>query len=159
MTLNIDILQTRLAILNISSDAGWLPRISSDETEMLAFVLPKTAKTATVQLGFSIACHRHDQAVGAGNYHLFRVATPLEERISHALNQYQTQDLPLNSTEQSIAFLTKLTEGMAIDSQSGPVRIGLYTDLIHNPTDTITCLAKHYLLAYHEGYQTFPYFS
>lgn len=154
-----DLLQTRLAILTLSQAAGWLTTIGAGETEMLAFVLPRTAPVATVRLGFAIACHKHDEAVGAGNYHLFRLTNPLEERLSKTLTAYQTQAIPNTALETVIHYLIRLTEGMAIDSQPGPVRMGLYSDLTHNPTDTITCLAKHYLLAYQQGYQTFPYFS
>lgn len=127
---------------------------------MLVYVVPKTAQRAAVQLGVNIACHKHDQAVGAGNYHLFRLAVPLEERISKLLNDYQqTGSLPNATVGQSLDYLTRLTDGVAIDPQEGPVRVGLYTDLAHNPMDTLSCLAKHYLLAYQNDYQTFPYFS
>ncbi|MCY7358456.1 MAG: BrxE family protein [Rudanella sp.] len=160
MNLTNDLLLTRLAVLSLSSIAGWLPSVSTDEVEMLAYVLPKTAPVATIQLGVNIACHKHDQAVGDGKYHLFRLAIPLEERISRALNEHQRSgNLPNATVDQSVAYLTKLTEGVAIDPQKGPVQAGLYTELAHNPMDMLTCLAKHYLIAYQNGYQTFPYFS
>lgn len=154
-----DLLHARLAILALSQAAGWVTPIGADETEMLAFVLPRTAPAAAVRLGCAIACHKHDEAVGAGNYHLFRLTTPVEERLNRALTASGTKFLPHTGLETAVAYLTHLTEGMAIDAQPGPVRTGLYTDLTDNPMDALICVAKHYLLAYQQGYQTYPYFS
>lgn len=154
-----DLLHTRLAVLTISQGAGWVAPIDADETDMLAFVLPRTAPVAAVRLGCAIACHKHDEAVGAGNYHLFRLTTPIEERLSRTLTASATKSLPHTELATAVAYLTRLTEGMAIDAQPGPVRTGLYTDLTDNPMDVLICVAKHYLLAYQEGYQTYPYFS
>lgn len=159
MTIISELVQTRLAVLALSQAAGWIPQIGADEIGMLAFVLPRTATAASVQLACSIACYKHDEAVGAGNYHLFRLATPLEERISRVLNGYKTKALPNTELIAAIAYLEQLSEGMAIDSREGPVQTGLYSDLAYNTIDSITCLAKHYLLAYQQGYQTFPYLS
>ncbi|QRQ99500.1 BrxE family protein [Dyadobacter sandarakinus] len=153
-----NLLHTRLAILTLSQAAGWVTPIGAGETEMLAFVLPRTAPAAAVRLGCAIACHKHDEAVGAGNYHLFRLTTPVEERLSRAIAA-ATKPLPLAGLEAAVAYLTHITEGMAIDAQPGPVRTGLYTDLTDNPMDALICVAKHYLLAYQQGYQTYPYFS
>ncbi|MCF2494281.1 BrxE family protein [Dyadobacter chenhuakuii] len=152
-----NLLHTRLAILTLSQAAGWITLISADESEMLAFVLPRTAPAAAVRLGCAIACHKHDEAVGAGNYHLFRLTTPVEEQLSRAI---ATAPLPLphSGLDAAVTYLTNITEGMAIDEQPGPVRTGLYTDLTDNPMDTLICVAKHYLLAYQKGYQTYPYF-
>lgn len=154
-----DLLHSRLAILALSQAAGWVTLIGADETEMLAFVLPRTAPAAAVRLGLAIACHKHDEAVGAGNYHLFRLTTPVEERLNRALTASATKPLPNARLETAVAYLTQLTEGMAIDAQPGPVKTGLYTDLTDNSMEALICVAKHYLLAYQQGYQTYPYFS
>lgn len=154
-----DLLYTRLAVLALSQGAEWIHPIGADETDMLTFVLPRTAPAAAVRLGCAIACHKHDEAVGAGNYHLFRLTTPVEERLSRALTSATTKTQPYVGLKEAVTYLTQLTEGMAIDAQPGPVRTGLYTDLTDNPMEALICVAKHYLLAYQQGYQTYPYFS
>lgn len=154
-----DLLYTRLAVLSLGQGAGWVAPIGTGETDMLAFVLPRTAPAAAVRLGFAIACHKHDEAVGAGNYHVFRLTTPVEERLNRALTASATKPFPNVELETAVAYLTQLTEGMAIDAQPGPVRTGLYSDLMENPMEALICVAKHYLLAYQQGYQTYPYFS
>lgn len=151
------LLHVRLAVLSLNQAAGWISPIGAGEADMLAFVLPRTAPAAAIRLSCAIACRKHDEMVGAGNYHLFRLTTPLEERLSRTLAIYQT--LPNMDVANSMAYISELTEGMAIDSQPGPVRTGLFSDLAHHPTDALTCIAKHYLLAHQRGYQTFPYFS
>ena len=42
MNIANDLLLTRLAVLSLSSTAGWLPSISANEAEMLEYVFPKT---------------------------------------------------------------------------------------------------------------------
>lgn len=154
-----DLLQTRLAILTMSQAAGWLTTIGHGETEMLAFILPRTAAVASVRLGCALACHKHDESVGAGHYHLFRLTSPLEEQLNKILITTPKRLLPHTTLATVVPYLTKLTEGIAIDAQPGPNRMGPYSDLVNSPENTIACLAKHYLLAYQQGYQTFPYFS
>jgi hypothetical protein len=154
MSIITDLLLTRLAVLGLSNVTSW-----PDRVEMLAFVLPRTAPIASIKLGTAIACQQHDQAVGPGHYHLFRLTMPLEERISKELQHFQTKALPNSTLEECLSYLAQVTEGMAIDSKPGPVAMGLYNELTQHPADTITCMAKHYLLAHQKGYQAFPYFS
>ncbi len=59
-----DLLHTRLAVHSLSQEAGWVTPIGASETDILSFVLPRTAPTATIRLGCAIACHKHDEAVG-----------------------------------------------------------------------------------------------
>ena len=154
-----DLLQTRLAILTLSQAAGWITTIGHGETETLAYVLPRTAAVASVRLSCALACHKHDEAVGAGHYHLFRLTSPLEEQLNKTLLTAQKWFLTHTTPTTVVPYLTQLTEGIAIDAQPGPSRMGPYSDLVNSLENTIACLAKHYMLAYQQGYQTFPYFS
>lgn len=154
------LLNVRLSTLYISSQAEWIPQVGQNERDMLEYVVPKTAHWATIQLGVDIACHKHDQVVGSGYYHLFRLPTVIEERLSRRQREFLTwEDLPIGDAEQGQAYLTRLSEGLAIDPQEGPVHIGLYAELPQNPDAVLACVARHYLAAFRAGYQTFPYLS
>ena len=135
---------------------GHIPEVAKTETEVLAFALPRTAVAAAYRLNLTLACHQHDLRVGRGCFHLFRLSLPLEERMAQL--PIQTPVDPTHLVNQ-VQYLTELSEGIAIDCQAGPVRVGTFHDFVQENPESLACLAKHYLTAYQGQYQTFPYFS
>ena len=68
----------------------------------------------------------------------------------------QMNDLLLNDKD----YLTKLEEisgGIAVEGKPGPVLVGSLDELTSN--EIYQVLAKHYLLAFKNGYKTYPYLN
>ena len=68
------------------------------------------------------------------------------------------QNLLLNDDE-NLFFeeLEKISGGIAVEGKPGPVLVGSLDELTGN--EIYQVLAKHYLMAFKNGYKTFPYLS
>jgi hypothetical protein len=53
--------------------------------------------------------------------------------------------------------LEKISGGIAIEGKPGPVLVGTLDEL--TVIEIYQVLAKHYLMAFKNGYKTFPYLS
>lgn len=151
----------RLAVSKLSGEAGWIPTFGDDQVEMLRYALPRTAEAAGAQLACTISARQHDEQVGLGSYHLFRLPADVEGRLREVQRQSERWATLLREPPAtSLRLIEQLAAGTAVGQQAGPVSVGRLAEL--TPTDgrrLLAYAARHYLTAHTEGYRTFPYLS
>ena len=118
--------------------------------EYLTYVFPKTRLLADYTLLTEVARRMHDQAVGPGAYHLFRLSVDLERAIHAAFRQSPDRlaigDTALETLNQR---LTRYTDGQLVDLATGPVLLGSIQDIDDDTTRAV--LAKYYEMAFAAG--------
>jgi hypothetical protein len=115
----------------------------------LKYILPKTKDKAILNLAIQIACLEHDKNIQGNKYHLFSLPHNIERNL-------KMSDLLLNDNDY-LNELEKISGGIAIEGKPGPVLVGSLDELTSN--DIYQVLAKHYLLAFKNGYKTYPYLN
>lgn len=100
----------------------------------------------------------HDSRIGVGRaFHLFRLPETLERRLHDAVVRDDAMSTAgvVTKKEDAEALLSEIAE--PIDASPGPIRVGTAVDL-EKPAWT-KVLAGHYLAAFRNSQQTFPYFA
>lgn len=152
------IFKLRLQVLALGEKFGWWNSsfFTDESMSFLEYVFPKTKYATTIITASEVGKEAHDQAVGIGKYHLFRLPQNLEEKIHKMILENQELKDVLNRTrENEMEDLEQMTEYMAINCEQGPIHIGAVSDL--NEEGIVAVLAKHYFDAFKNNYQTFPY--
>lgn len=138
----------------------WWPGESQPDNrrDYLNYVVPKTRQLADFMLMTETARRTHDQAVGPGAYHLFRLSEDLERALYQAFRQSASR-LAIADTD-SVALqsrLAKHTGGQTVEEVIGPVQLGSIQDI---DDDTTRCvLAKYYEVAFSTGRRIYPYLT
>lgn len=141
---------------------AWWPSsfFASGSGTFLSPIFPRTRTLAQI-VGVSRAAARvHDERIGVGGaYHLFRLPEEIEQAIHRHLLDLQThQELTQQLTDHASAVgrLAEIAQS-AVDAAVGPTQIdeihGVYTG------KRWSSVAAHYLAAFNNGNETYPYFS
>lgn len=123
--------------------------LNKNSVDFFKYILPKTKDKAILNLAIQITCLEHDKNIQGNKYHLFSLPYNIERNL-------QISDLLLNDNDYQTE-LEKIAGGIAIEGKPGPVLVGSLDEL--NSNDIYQVLAKHYLLAFKNGYKTFPYLN
>ncbi len=123
--------------------------LNNNSIDFFKYILPKTKNKAILNLAIQITCLDHDKNIQGNKYHLFSLPYNIERNL-------QESDLFLNDNDYLIE-LENISGGIAIKGKPGPVLVGSLDELISN--DIYQVLAKHYLLAFKDGYKTYPYLN
>lgn len=138
----------RLVLVGIEQ-YGWSPHsvLTNNSEAFLDFVLPKTKAKAALNLATGIACLEHDKNIHGNKIHLFRLPLSLEAKMNLEPVRIESVD--------TIAWLSKVSSGIAVETSPGAINIGSIGEL--QSADIIQAFAKHYLEAFKGGYKTYPY--
>lgn len=130
---------------------GWLNTkvLSKGSEQILKYILPKTNQQAAMNLSIHIACLHHDQNIKGNKVHLFRFPQNVEIKLHNS---------PIVENDQDIlTALVNISCNIAVEGHTGPINIGSISEL---PEDYILqSFAQHYLLAFKNGYKTYPYLT
>ncbi|MCB1091854.1 MAG: BrxE family protein [Verrucomicrobiae bacterium] len=126
--------------------------------QFLATTFPRTSRLAGLRSVSEAACRVHDQALGRGAFHLFRLPLPLEDRLEEIAESIvdEVDFEAFTSMETAISELHSIA-GTQITAGAGPVQIGVEKKIL-TPT-SLTELSAHYALAFTQGIRCFPYFA
>lgn len=153
----IDLRQT---IFWLGTHQQWWPGETQIETrrDYLNYVVPNTRQLADFMLMTETARCIHDEAVGPGAYHLFRLSEDLERAIYQVFRR-SASSLAITATDRTTLHrrLARYTGGQAVEEVIGPVSLGTIQDI---DDDTTRCvLAKHYEVAFTTGRRVYPYLT
>jgi len=150
----------RQIVSGLGAHRNWWPDESqlTQRRDYLGYVVPKTKELAAFVLESEIARQYHDQAVGPGQYHLFRLSEDLERSIYQTFRQEASQ-FALDQTKpgELLARLAGLAANQAAEPHPGPVLLGSIQDI--DDDTTLAVLARHYQLAFSSGHRVFPYLT
>lgn len=123
--------------------------LSKNSLDYFNFILPRTKEKALLNLAIQITCLEHDKNIQGNKYHLFSLPYNIERNL-------KMNDLVLNDSEYLIE-LENMSGGIAIEGKVGPVLVGSLDEL--TSSEIYQVLAKHYFLAFKDGYKTYPYLN
>lgn len=123
--------------------------LNNNSVDFFKYILPKTKDKAILNLAIQITCLEHDKNIQGNKYHLFSLPYNIERNI-------QGSDLLLDDNDY-LTVLENFSGGIAIEGKPGPVLVGSLDEL--NSNEIYQILAKHYLLAFKNGYKTYPYLN
>ena len=132
--------------------------IGATSEAFLAPVFSRTTMLARYHGVCESAMLVHDERIGVGaNFHLYRLPDSVERAAAKEVASSDSKTLMNSILASSEAALTRLSE-LSItkaDKAEGPVVVGTYSDtgLKH----ILDQSARHYLLAFTDGYKCFPY--
>jgi len=158
--LNIIRLRNAIGLLGDNEHENWWPSLwfSSNATTYLSPIYGERTDIARYQGLVQTARIVHDSRIGIGRaFHLFRLPESLERRLHDAL--IKNNAISASGGIPSKAHAQALLEDIAkpVDDKIGPIKVGNAADL-ESPTWT-KVLAGHYLAAFKNSQQTYPYFS
>ncbi|MFL2810589.1 MAG: BrxE family protein [Paracoccaceae bacterium] len=156
---NVIRLRAAVGLLGDKEHENWWPSLwfASNATGFLSPIYGERTGVARYQGMVQTARFVHDNRIGVGRaFHLFRLPENLERRLHDAIirdNAIGTAG-GIPSKANAEALLEEIAE--PVDANAGPIRVGNATDF-ERPTWT-QFLAGHYLAAFKNSQQTFPYF-
>jgi hypothetical protein len=147
----MDIQKLRNLVLLGMEENNWLSQkvLNKNSIDFFKYIFPKTHEKAILNLAIQMTCLEHEKNIHGNKYHLFSLPYNIERGL-HS-NKIMMNDV--NFLEE----LENLAGGIAIEGKTGPVLVGTTGELDNNEMYQI--MAKHYLLAFKNGYKTFPYLS
>lgn len=103
----------------------------------------------------------HDEHIGTGKgvFHLFRLPEMIEVELHKVIYniEFEKQAMEIIAKDETAhQYLTTYAEGK-ISSFIGPIRVGSTENI--EKDETWKTVAQHYLNAFQEGKQVFPYLS
>jgi hypothetical protein len=153
----------RLAVgwLGQSGQGNWWRSSFLGETGLAfgAYNFARAPRLAAYSATFAAAKRVHDDRIGRSHtFHLFRLRLEDEIRVHRAAAEGGcTLFEPLKLSSCELMQFVEQTAGEAIDAPVGPVQVG---PLEHAFTEeALQELAKHYLSAFRQGTECFPYFA
>lgn len=158
----IAILKVRLAVglLGEKDHYNWWPSLWFT-SHAAAFLTPIYGNRITVARYHGVveaARHVHDTHIGVGQaFHLFRLPESLERRLHDAAVTEDTLKAADAVAAKGPAEALLESTGTNVAANTGPIRVG--------PTDQLegdawlAVVAGHYLKAFKDGHQSFPYFA
>jgi len=132
--------------------------LDSTGLQFLATTFPRSARLAGLRSVSEAACRVHDQALGRGTFHLFRLPVALEDLIEESTSDVaESFDFSvLASKESALALLREMADSR-ITAPVGPVQIGVEKKILTRTS--ISELAAHYESAFTLGIECYPYFA
>ena len=154
----LDWLRLRKTICLLGEYNNWWSAKVLTETgeEFLSYVLPKTKSQAAFQLMTEICRKEHDQVIGPGRYHIFRLPQKLEEQIFLELKSRQGANNVLPEHELMDELL-ELSAEISISPSKGPLLIGNHDEL--QDRTSFQSIARHYHEAFKNNYRSYPYLT
>ena len=132
--------------------------IGATSEAFLAPVFSRTTMLARYHGVCESAMLVHDERIGVGaNFHFYRLPDSVERAAAKEVASSDSKTLMNSVLASSEAALTRLSE-LSItkaDKAEGPVVVGTYSDT--GLKDILHQSARHYLLAFTDGYKCFPY--
>lgn len=158
-TKNTDLLliaQTKIAVCSIGEkNSWWQSSLFSDSSDQFyQHILPKSKFQAIIVTAFNVAKVKHDESVGPGKYHIFRLPNTLEERIHNYLES-NAEELYKSIKGNELRLLEEMGNYLAIEEKPGPIMVGNANDL--NDLSIFQVFAQHYFKAFANNYKSFPY--
>ncbi|QTR49141.1 BrxE family protein [Candidatus Thiothrix anitrata] len=132
--------------INRSSDAFLLP------------IYPRTTLLAQYHGVCEAALLVHDEHIGVGNtYHLYRLPNSIERVVAESIRDNSGSATLKDKLSDKDAALTALQAfaHTTVEKAEGPVAIGVFQDAALE--NLLAVSAAHYLQAFRENYQCFPY--
>jgi hypothetical protein len=123
--------------------------LNNNSIDFFKYILPRTKEKAILNLAIQITCLDHDKNIQGNKYHLFSLPYNIERNL-------QVSELSLNHNDY-LTELEKIAGGIAIEGKPGPVLVGSLDELADS--EIYQVLAMHYLLAFKNGYKTYPYLN
>lgn len=153
----------RLAVgwLGQSGQAGWWRSSFLSETGLAfgAYNFARAPRLAAFSATSAAAKRVHDDRIGKSRtFHLFRLRLEDEIRVHRAAAEDAGALFePLKFSSAELMQFIEQTAGETIDAPVGPVQVGA---LDHAFTQqALRELAKHYLSAFRQGTECFPFFA
>lgn len=124
----------------------------------LAPVFTRTTRLAQYNGVREAARRLHDEQIGIGKvFHLFRLPEEIEQDLQQLIiNMPDDWFAAIMSKESALAVLRSFSEE-TISISEGPQLIGAFDIFYRSCSSKI--LAEHYLAAFEQGIQNFPYFA
>lgn len=134
--------------------------IGATSEAFLAPVFSRTTMLARYHGVCEAAMLVHDERIGVGaNFHLYRLPDSVERAAAKEVASSDSKTLMssvLASSESALSRLSELSITKA-DKAEGPVVVGDYSDT--GLEDMLHQSARHYLDAFSQGYNCFPYMT
>jgi hypothetical protein len=133
--------------------------LDSTGIRFLETTFPRSARAAAFNSTSEAACRIHDMALGKiGLFHLFRFPVFIEEFLQERLAAFSISPA-FNAVLDFGSAMERLKQiaGVEIKAPSGPVQVGMEQKILTQTS--IHELAAHYLSAFDQGIQCFPYFG
>ncbi|MDC1249725.1 BrxE family protein [Planktomarina sp.] len=158
----IQVIKLRIAIglLGDNDHEGWWPSLwfASNATTYLSPIYGERTDAARYQGLVETARIVHDNRIGIGRAsHLFRLPEALEGRLHDAVIKENAISAAggIPGKADAEALLEEIAE--PIDAKIGPIRVGSAADFEGSAWTKV--IAGHYLEAFKNSQQTFPYFA
>ena len=132
--------------------------IGATSEAFLAPVFSRTTMLARYHGVCEAAMLVHDEHIGVGaNFHLYRLPDSVERAAAKEVANSDRKELMNSVLGSSEAALTRLSELSLteVEKAEGPVVVGTYSD--PGLKDILHQSAGHYLRAFNQGYNCFPY--
>ncbi|MEP1200855.1 BrxE family protein [Tateyamaria sp.] len=158
--MNIIKLRTAIGLLGEKDQGNWWPSLwlTSNAVAFLSPIYGERTDAARYQGLVETARLVHDSRIGVGRaFHLFRLPEILERRLHDAVmrdNAMSTAGV-VQKKDDAEALLSGISD--PIECGPGPIRVGSAEDF-GMPAWT-KVVAGHYLTAFRNSQQTFPYFA
>ncbi|MBK7566199.1 MAG: BrxE family protein [Bacteroidetes bacterium] len=151
-------IRLRYIITLLGEYHNWWPAkvISGKGEEFLDYVLPKTKRSAVLQLATEICKREHDNNIGPGRYHIFRLPQKWEEEIFNDLKN-QKGNLKILTENELMNEMLEISSGISISPAKGPLMVGTHDEL-HDKV-VFQSIAKHYYEAFKNDYRSYPYLN
>ena len=153
-------LRTAIGLLGEKDHGNWWSSLwfTSNATTYLSPIYGERTDAARYQGLVETARLAHDNRIGIGRaFHLFRLPEALERRIHDSVIKENAISAAggIPGKADAETFLEEIAE--PVDAKIGPIRVGNAADF-EGPAWT-KVLAGHYLAAFKNSQQTFPYFA
>lgn len=154
-------LRLLIGFLGEKSQFGWWASsfIGRSSEAFLLPIYPRTTSLAQYHGVCEAALLVHeDNRIGIGNiFHLYRLPNSIERTVAEHIRDHGDSTSIKNSLldqDNALAALGELSS-VSVDKSEGPVSVGAFEDA--GLSHLLDICAAHYLKAFQEGYQCFPY--
>ena len=158
--INIIKLRVAIGLLGEKDHGNWWPSLwfTSNAVAFLSPIYGERTDAARYQGLIETARLVHDSRIGVGRaFHLFRLPEALERRLHDAVMRDDAMSTAgvVQKKDDAEALLSEIAE--PVDASPGPIRVGSAEDLEGSGWTKV--LAGHYISAFRNSQQTFPYFA
>jgi hypothetical protein len=159
---NLSALRIIIGYLGEKAQFAWWQSsfFSSASGAFLSPIFPRTQFLAQCVGVTRAAALMHDQRIGVGSvYHLFRLPEDIEQgihRMMHDPSLYENVLTHVSNQKEALDYL-RVQSAILLKPGVGPTRLGSIHDL--RQADSWRMAAAHYLAAFEQGSQVYPYFA
>ena len=153
-------LRAAVGLLGEKDHGNWWPSLwfTSNAVSFLSPIYGKQIDAARYRSLVETVRLVHDRRIGIGRvFHLFRLPETLERRLQHTVVSNNAIDIGqiIQQRDDAENLLDEIAK--PVETAPGPIRVGSASDL-EKPAWT-KVIAGHYLTAFKNLQQTFPYFT